>query len=69
MGVDSKGLEELLSRLTCAEVAPRRSAGAVSSTAPQPQNATASSRLPVYCDQKVANRETKVWHCVIENGY
>jgi hypothetical protein len=22
-----------------------------------------------YCDQKVANRDTKVWHFVIEKGY
>jgi hypothetical protein len=25
--------------------------------------------LEVYCDQKVANREIRVWHIVIENGY
>jgi hypothetical protein len=24
--------------------------------------------LAGYCDAKVANRETKVWHVVIENG-
>jgi hypothetical protein len=22
-----------------------------------------------YCDEKVANREIRVWHFVIENGY
>jgi hypothetical protein len=22
-----------------------------------------------YCDEKVANREIRVWHLVIENGY
>jgi hypothetical protein len=22
-----------------------------------------------YCDQKVANREIRVWHFVVENGY
>jgi hypothetical protein len=25
-------------------------------------------RLP-YCDEKVANRDIRVWHLVIENGY
>jgi hypothetical protein len=24
---------------------------------------------PPYCDEKVANREIRVWHFVIENGY
>ena len=23
----------------------------------------------VYCDQRVANREIRVWHFVVENGY
>jgi hypothetical protein len=27
------------------------------------------SRGASYCDRKVANREIKVWHFVIENGY
>jgi hypothetical protein len=22
-----------------------------------------------FCDEKVANRDTKVWHLMIENGY
>jgi hypothetical protein len=26
-------------------------------------------RAQVYCDQKVANRERRVWHFVMENGY
>ena len=25
--------------------------------------------VPWYCDAKVANREIRVWHFVIENGY
>ena len=25
--------------------------------------------VPAYSDAKVANREIRVWHCVIENGY
>jgi hypothetical protein len=28
-----------------------------------------SAAEPTYCDQKVANREIRVWHFVIENGY
>jgi hypothetical protein len=28
-----------------------------------------SSAPATYCDQKVANREIRVWHFVIENGY
>ena len=29
----------------------------------------ASPRPTPYCDQKVANREIRVWHFVIKNGY
>jgi hypothetical protein len=25
--------------------------------------------LEAYCDEKVANRDIRVWHLVIENGY
>jgi hypothetical protein len=39
---------------------------------PRPQQADAIAakrpRAP-YCDEKVANREIRVWHFVIENGY
>ena len=33
---------------------------------------TLSNPYPVYllyCDEKVANRDVRVWHFVIENGY
>jgi hypothetical protein len=29
----------------------------------------AAERRLAYCDQKAANREIRVWHFVIENGY
>jgi hypothetical protein len=31
--------------------------------------ASSSRRAPAYSDEKVANREIRVWHFVIENGY
>jgi hypothetical protein len=35
-----------------------------------PVTTTASARVPAACsDEKVANREIRVWHFVIENGY
>jgi hypothetical protein len=29
----------------------------------------AASTVAAYCDEKVANREIRVWHFVIEKGY
>jgi hypothetical protein len=32
-------------------------------------NWSMSSAIALYCDEKVANREIRVWHFVMENGY
>jgi hypothetical protein len=53
---------------TCHDPTKRRQAegGQHLGQAPQ-RSATSNTRL--YSDEKVANRDTKVWHLVIENGY
>ena len=35
----------------------------------EPPRATAHTPLAAYGDEKVANRDIRVWHFVIENGY
>ena len=41
----------------------------VSSVGGAARQVVSSSAAPAYCDQTVANREIRVWHFVIENGY
>jgi hypothetical protein len=42
---------------------------ALTRTAMYTTTKSALTSPPAYCDEKVANREIRVWHFVIENGY
>ena len=60
----ARPLGRVRARLAVARGAFRRGAGAA---APTP--AAALALRAAYGDEKVANREIRVWHFVIENGY
>jgi hypothetical protein len=47
---------------------PEKKTLASPTTSPACKRATTRAP-PSYCDAKVANREIRVWHFVIENGY
>jgi hypothetical protein len=56
------GENRSLQNLTCGP-----STTCISASSAAMRNALVST--PGYCDQKVANREIRVWHFVIKNGY